>query len=269
MLRARRPALLALLALVTSTAPVAVSAAATALPSAARALTAPTPVVVGSAVYGTRVSVRTGTWTTGTRLSYQWLVDGNAVRGATATTFPLTAVSRDRRVAVRVTGTKAGYTTVARVSAATPRVATVSTPSVLGSSAVTYTLTARPNTWTAGTAFFYRWYANGAALNATTSRLTLSSALVGKRITVRIAGAKAGYPTVARTSAATAAVVYPARTEPITGTWNCPSWAPIKGNADSMIYHVPGGSFYTRTNPEECFRTESAAQAAGYRRSKV
>lgn len=43
--------------------------------------------------------------------------------------------------------------------------------------------------------------------------------------------------------------------------------APIKGN-QSGIYHVPGGQFYDRTNPEECFESESEAQAAGYRRSQ-
>ena len=31
--------------------------------------------------------------------------------------------------------------------------------------------------------------------------------------------------------------------------------------------HVPGGQFYNATKPEECFATEAAAQAAGYRRS--
>lgn len=49
--------------------------------------------------------------------------------------------------------------------------------------------------------------------------------------------------------------------------WNCPSGYPIKGN-QSGIYHVPSGAFYDRTNPEECFATEAAAKAAGYRKSK-
>jgi len=49
---------------------------------------------------------------------------------------------------------------------------------------------------------------------------------------------------------------------------DCPSSAPIKGNASSMIYHVPGGEFYDRTVPEQCFSSESDAVAAGYRASK-
>lgn len=49
---------------------------------------------------------------------------------------------------------------------------------------------------------------------------------------------------------------------------DCPDSAPIKGNGDSGIYHVPGGQFYDVTNAEECFASESAAVAAGYRKSK-
>ncbi|MFC8731640.1 hypothetical protein ACFT5B_04195 [Luteimicrobium sp. NPDC057192] len=59
----------------------------------------------------------------------------------------------------------------------------------------------------------------------------------------------------------------PSHTAPIS-EWNCPSWAPIKGNADSGIYHVPGGRWYSRTKPEICFTTTAAARAAGYRASK-
>lgn len=52
------------------------------------------------------------------------------------------------------------------------------------------------------------------------------------------------------------------------GGWNCPKAYPIKGNASSMIYHMPSGAYYSRTKPEQCFATESAARAEGYRRSK-
>ncbi len=51
--------------------------------------------------------------------------------------------------------------------------------------------------------------------------------------------------------------------------WNCPAWAPIKGNAPSRIYHMKGQRFFTKTTPEICFTTEAAARQAGYRKSKV
>lgn len=41
----------------------------------------------------------------------------------------------------------------------------------------------------------------------------------------------------------------------------------IKGSA-SMIYHLPGGSFYERTTkPIQCFDTEAEAKSAGFRKS--
>lgn len=56
---------------------------------------------------------------------------------------------------------------------------------------------------------------------------------------------------------------------PPVSAYDCPASHPIKGNANSMIYHVPGGRYYGVTKPEECFATESAAVAAGYRRSQA
>ncbi|MFN5342440.1 MAG: thermonuclease family protein [Roseiflexaceae bacterium] len=43
----------------------------------------------------------------------------------------------------------------------------------------------------------------------------------------------------------------------------------IKGNLNSMIYHVPGGASYAKTKSNvECFDSEAAAAAAGYRKAK-
>ncbi|GAA1346848.1 hypothetical protein [Falsarthrobacter nasiphocae] len=64
-------------------------------------------------------------------------------------------------------------------------------------------------------------------------------------------------------------VTIPASTRPASGSWNCPSWAPIKGNASSHIYHVPGGRYYAKTKPEICFSSPAAAVRAGYRASKA
>jgi large subunit ribosomal protein L4 len=43
-----------------------------------------------------------------------------------------------------------------------------------------------------------------------------------------------------------------------------PEGFPVKGNADSMLYHVPGSSFYARTVAEVWFATAEAAEAAGF-----
>lgn len=61
----------------------------------------------------------------------------------------------------------------------------------------------------------------------------------------------------------------PVATNPIS-KWNCPAWAPIKGNKGrkEWIYHLPGQRSYNITAPEACFSTEAAAQRAGYRRAR-
>ena len=52
---------------------------------------------------------------------------------------------------------------------------------------------------------------------------------------------------------------------------SCPSNAPIKGNRGDTewIYHQPGQQYYDVTNPEECFASDAAAVAAGYRAAKI
>ena len=47
---------------------------------------------------------------------------------------------------------------------------------------------------------------------------------------------------------------------------NGPDTHPIKGNADSMLYHVPGSSHYERTGAEYWFDTEASAEAAGFQK---
>jgi large subunit ribosomal protein L4 len=43
-----------------------------------------------------------------------------------------------------------------------------------------------------------------------------------------------------------------------------PEGFPIKGNAQSMLYHVPGSRYYKATVAEAWFATEDAAEAAGF-----
>jgi len=54
--------------------------------------------------------------------------------------------------------------------------------------------------------------------------------------------------------------------EPVAG--ECPASHPIKGNADSMIFHVPGGMSYERTAAERCYCTADDAEADGFRQAK-
>ena len=146
---------------------------------------------------------------------------------------------------------------------------TAAVPTIGGSVLVNSSLTAYPGAWSSNTTFRYQWLANGASIaGATGKSFTIRASEAGKTISVRVTGSRSGFTTETVTSKVTPRAAYPQRTTPISGTWNCPAWAPIKGNASSMIYHVRGGQFYDRTNPEECFATEAAARNAGYRKAQ-
>jgi len=48
----------------------------------------------------------------------------------------------------------------------------------------------------------------------------------------------------------------------------CPDDFPIKGNADSYIYHTYDSPHYQMVNPEVCFANEERAKYYGYRKFK-
>lgn len=74
---------------------------------------------------------------------------------------------------------------------------------------------------------------------------------------------------VNKTEAGTPAEVLPAGAVPPKSTGEagpCQIKGNISGKGDK-IYHVPGGSFYDRVKPEQCFKSEQEAKAAGFRKS--
>ncbi len=48
----------------------------------------------------------------------------------------------------------------------------------------------------------------------------------------------------------------------------CPSDFPIKGNAESKMYHTPDGKYYHLTVPEVCFASEEVARQRGFGKSR-
>ena len=51
-------------------------------------------------------------------LSYQWKRGGTAISGATSATYKTVSADAGKAITVTVTGTKAGYTTLSKTSAA-------------------------------------------------------------------------------------------------------------------------------------------------------
>lgn len=174
---------------------------------AAGTLASAKPTVSGTVAVGSKLSVKKGTWTSGTTFTYRWYANGSAISKATSSTLTLTKSLAGKKISVKVTGTQKGYTTTSHTSSSTAKVMTAGTPSISGTAAVGKKLTAKSGTWTSGTTFSYQWYASGKAISkATKSTLTLSSSLRGKTITVKVTGKKSGYATVAKSSKATARV---------------------------------------------------------------
>ena len=71
----------------------------------------------GEATVGSTLTATTGTWTTGTTFSYQWLASGKPISGATAATLAVTGSLRGKTLTVMVTGQLAGYTSSSVTSA--------------------------------------------------------------------------------------------------------------------------------------------------------
>lgn len=169
-------------------------------------------------------------------------------------------------VTTRLQSFKASATTVTKGSAVT---FTGQTQRVSGSRWVTL-----PN------ASVTIWFdADGSAANRQMGTARATSAA---KVTARFTPTTSGYWTIRVTKTASlkssvstrlyvkvaTPVSRPTTHRPPAGSWNCPNWAPIKGNASSRIFHVPGGQYYARTKPELCFANESVALRAGYRKSK-
>lgn len=52
------------------------------------------------------------------------------------------------------------------------------------------------------------------------------------------------------------------RVAPLDGS--CPDDFPIKGNADSYLYHFPDSPYYYKTKAELCFSNAESAKALGF-----
>ncbi|WP_425956344.1 hypothetical protein [Xylanimonas sp. McL0601] len=188
--------------------------------SAASFVTTPVPTIAGTAQVGRTLTANAGTWSPAATFTYQWYRSGAAISGATKSTYALASADLAKSITVQVTGTAAGYTSTARTSSETaPVVAgtiTPTVPTISGTAQVGKTLTVVPGTWSPAATFTYQWYRSGAAISgATKSTYALAAADLGKAITVKITGASAGYTTVAKTSAATAAVKVGALAAPV------------------------------------------------------
>ena len=201
---------------VTATVGKATSLGALSFRTAPLALTAaPVPTVTGTTVSGQKLTAVPGVWGPApVALAYQWKRAGANISGATAATYVLTSGDVGKTITVTVTGSKAGYATAAKTSAATKAVTAplaltaAPVPKVTGTAVSGQKLTAVPGVWGPATvSLAYQWKRSGENISgATAATYVLTSGDVGKTITVTVTGSKAGYATAAKTSAATRSV---------------------------------------------------------------
>jgi hypothetical protein len=178
----------------------------------------PTPLYSGTSKVGHTLTALPREWGPGeVALAYQWYRSGKKgdvkIDGATKVTYRLAAADEGHRLRVRVSGSKAGYTTVRRYSAWTsiidPGDLVPATPEITGMPVAGRDLTAVPGEWSpSGVTFTYRWYRSGLlntrALDAT---YALSALDVGHTITVQVTGHRDGYRDHTVESEPTATVV--------------------------------------------------------------
>jgi hypothetical protein len=171
------------------------------------------PSISGTAVAGQILTAVPGVWAEGTTFAYRWLAGEVEIAGAVGPTLVLSDTQIGASVSVEVTGSHAGYepTTVrspAVLIAARPLVS--AKPTISGTFASGYTVTAKPGAWTAGTTFSYQWYRGTSAIaGATASTLTLDSTSVGRSIRVKVTGARTGHDTATQFSDSSPLVVAP------------------------------------------------------------
>jgi len=175
--------------------------------------TAPTPKITGTVKVGHTVAVSRGTWSpTPSSYSYKWYRNGVAITDATKSSYKLTASDAGKKLTVKVTAKKSGYTSKSRTSLARTvaygTFSTYPTPKITGTVKVGQTLGITLGTWSpTPSSYSYRWYRSGVAISgATSSTYKLTSSDKGKTMTVKVTARKSGYTSKSMTSAKTVTV---------------------------------------------------------------
>jgi hypothetical protein len=176
--------------------------------------TTPTPTVSGATQVGNALTAVTGNWDAGVTFTYQWLRNGTAVAGSTASSYSLQGTDVGATISVAVSAAKSGYSTVTKTSVATGAVTagvftSQPTPTIAGSATVGSVLTATAGTWDVGATLSYVWYRNSTVISgASGSTYTLTSSDRTRTIKVVVKAAATGFTSASKTSLATAAVGY-------------------------------------------------------------
>lgn len=172
------------------------------------------PTVSGDLRVGETLTATRGGWRPrGADVVYQWRSAGEALQTGSMNTFEVGKAQLGKRVRVKVIASKSGYVDAAAKSDLTSRMrpgvmTSTRLPLIEGTPEVDQTLVADGGRWSprAQTRTF-QWKADGQPVaGATGRRLTLTSDLVDKVMTVSVTATHGAYRTLTATSAGTARV---------------------------------------------------------------
>ena len=156
---------------------------------------------------------------TDTTATYQWLRDGKAIKGATSSTYKLTATDLKTKVAVKATVAKEGIAKKTAKNSSTVTVAAGSlafttAPAVVGTPQVGVKLTAAraangvDNTAATASTYGYQWYRGTTAIKgATKSSYVPVFADLDKALSVKVTAKLSGYSVLSATSAPAESVI--------------------------------------------------------------
>jgi hypothetical protein len=167
-------------------------------------LSTPTISIDGNGLMATSL-VSTVTADPGVKIAYQWLRDGVIINSASRSLYTIKADDTQHLISLKVTLTKTAYTTLiassSSITASQGTIFSTPTPLIGGVAAVGKTIIATPGSWDSGVKLTYQWLRNGVLIQGATSKsYKLSSADLGKAISVSATGVKPGYASVTKQS---------------------------------------------------------------------
>ncbi|KQY60093.1 hypothetical protein ASD11_11400 [Aeromicrobium sp. Root495] len=171
------------------------------------------PALSGSKRVGATLTTSSGTWkpaAAGT--SYQWLLDGAAIKGATSSSYKPLATQVGHQLSARITAVRGSYSkataTSSHVTVARGVFVASQKPQVVGTAKVDVPLTVSSGTFSpAPSTRTYQWLADGVPVaGATSSTFTPGPELVDRTITATVGVQRTGYVSSSVTTGATAEV---------------------------------------------------------------
>ena len=169
--------------------------------------TAPVPRISGTAKVGRTLTASRGTWSpTPSTVTYIWKAGSTVLKSGASSSLTVPASARGKRITVTVRGSRTGWTTLQKTSAATaivvPGTFSAPTPTISGTFRVGGTIKAVRGTWTPSpSSVKYVWRINGVLYKTTSgAKITVPAKARHKTITVTVVGSRAGYTTKKVTS---------------------------------------------------------------------